>query len=273
MDTINSGGNETQPSERKVNANRANAAKSTGPKSREGKARSSRNAICHGFFSKAVVLPDESFASYEAMAEQIRSELRPRNVLEELLVTEIINLKWRMDRLLKVESTVFTRKGISVSGHDCGTGFAFVNDAQGLDAFSKLARYEGPLSRRFSKCIRDLCKLREGGWGKGDDRYYSERTDVANDQAYANRDGDKTTQIPGATTTAEQVGSSPHMDNSDAECSKCDSLGRPPEALKDDPVARSSSDQVASVQGTDGATAEPGSSQSPDDTLFYPSQS
>ncbi|HZQ53175.1 MAG TPA: hypothetical protein VFB14_13315, partial [Bryobacteraceae bacterium] len=43
-------------SEAKLAANRANAEKSTGPKSEEGKSRSSRNSFKHGLYSKQLVL-------------------------------------------------------------------------------------------------------------------------------------------------------------------------------------------------------------------------
>ena len=155
-----------QPSAKKIAANQANASKSTGPKTVSGKARASKNAIRHGFFSKVLILPGEDAAAFEAMAEQLWSELKPQNVLEELLVKEIIDTKWRLGRLLGVESAVFTRQAISMSGHDCGSGFAFINDAQGLDAFGKLSRYEETLSRRFFRCMRDLRKLRELNWEK-----------------------------------------------------------------------------------------------------------
>ena len=45
---------------RKIEANRANAEKSTGPKTAEGKAMSRMNAIKHGILSREVVLRGES---------------------------------------------------------------------------------------------------------------------------------------------------------------------------------------------------------------------
>ena len=42
-----------------IEANRRNAAHSTGPKTDEGKARSSQNAITHGFYAKAFVVRDD----------------------------------------------------------------------------------------------------------------------------------------------------------------------------------------------------------------------
>jgi hypothetical protein len=46
-------------SAKKLAANRANAKKSTGPRTPEGKRRSSKNAVTHGMFCNDTVLPGE----------------------------------------------------------------------------------------------------------------------------------------------------------------------------------------------------------------------
>src|SRR5687767_2004550 len=57
--------------ERKVEANRRNARLSTGPRTPEGKARSSGNARSHGLFSKVAVLPDEDPAEYAKLLSEL----------------------------------------------------------------------------------------------------------------------------------------------------------------------------------------------------------
>jgi hypothetical protein len=54
-------------SEQRRSVNRANALKSTGPVTLEGKNASSRNAIRHGLFSTRVVLIGEDAKAYDAM--------------------------------------------------------------------------------------------------------------------------------------------------------------------------------------------------------------
>ena len=53
--------------EKMLAANRANALKSTGPRSLAGKMRSSRNALSHGLTAKQPVLPGECSAEREGV--------------------------------------------------------------------------------------------------------------------------------------------------------------------------------------------------------------
>jgi hypothetical protein len=64
-------------SERKAKANRRNALKSTDPKSPEGKARSSRNAVTHILCSRKVLLPNEDPQRMRAQLAALRRDLKP----------------------------------------------------------------------------------------------------------------------------------------------------------------------------------------------------
>lgn len=95
---------------KQVAANRANAKKSTGPRTREGKAKSSLNALKHGLLAEAAVLPDEDAAAFSSFADALIAELRPEGALEELLAGQIVNLAWRLRRASLVETGVFVRE-------------------------------------------------------------------------------------------------------------------------------------------------------------------
>jgi len=101
--------------EAKLAANRANAEKSTGPKSDEGKARSSRNSFKHGLYSKQLVLPGEDPAALDALKADLRSEHQPANETEEILVNELAEQYWRLRRARRLEAELLSSDDIVLS--------------------------------------------------------------------------------------------------------------------------------------------------------------
>jgi hypothetical protein len=84
--------------EAQLAANRANAQKSTGPATPEGKARSSRNSFKHGLYSKQLVVGAEEAAELDALKAKLRAEHQPINETEEILVNELAEQFWRLRR-------------------------------------------------------------------------------------------------------------------------------------------------------------------------------
>src|SRR5437868_14831799 len=92
-------------SEKKLEANRRNAQKSTGPKTDDGKAKSSQNALTHGVFAiKCHILPGEDEAEYAAFHGEVLRDLQPRGIIQRELVDDIVQTRWRLRRLSKLES-------------------------------------------------------------------------------------------------------------------------------------------------------------------------
>src|SRR5437588_823079 len=83
----------------KPSANRANARKSTGPRTAEGKARASLNAISHGLFCKDLVLPGESQEVLKLLRRLWISSLNPQDIAEMWLVDRIVAANWKLRRL------------------------------------------------------------------------------------------------------------------------------------------------------------------------------
>jgi hypothetical protein len=94
-------------SDRKAEANRRNALKSTGPKTPEGKAAVRLNALKHGLLSEEILLPGEDEEALRELTESLRTELQPVGELEDLLVDRITSLLWRLRRLGQVEAGIF----------------------------------------------------------------------------------------------------------------------------------------------------------------------
>jgi hypothetical protein len=213
MDPIPINHEQKQPSAKQIAANRANSLKSTGPKTIPGKERSSMNAIKHGLCAKKMILAGESEAECNALIEQLWAGLKPRNTHEELLVKEIIHLTWRLDRFAKVEAEIFTRKGYSFTGIQCGSQFAFINDAQGLDAFGKLSRYEGPMARLLFKWLKELRELQKQGWATKADDGEQNGHDEQPGNPPASNSGPEHPDSPNPATTDPDPAAGPDLDS------------------------------------------------------------
>jgi hypothetical protein len=94
-------------SDRKAEANRQNARKSTGPKTPEGKAAVRLNALKHGLLSQEILLPGEDEEALRELGQNLKVELQPVGELENLLVDRIIASYWRLRRLGRVEAGIF----------------------------------------------------------------------------------------------------------------------------------------------------------------------
>jgi hypothetical protein len=89
---------------RQIEANRRNALKSTGPKTEDGKQRSRRNALRHGFTAETIIEPLESRDEYRAFEAAILTEYLPQTPVEQELVRRLASLFWRLRRATSIET-------------------------------------------------------------------------------------------------------------------------------------------------------------------------
>jgi hypothetical protein len=89
-------------------ANRRNAKKSTGPRTAEGKATSRLNALTWGLSAVNGIglLPGESTLEYDAFRKEHLAKFNPAGVVEEQLVTEVIDCNWGLRRAVKIEAGI-----------------------------------------------------------------------------------------------------------------------------------------------------------------------
>ena len=85
-------------SDAKILANRLNALKSTGPRTIEGKAAVSQNAVKHGLLAEQDVISSESQADFDQYRQQLLDELNPISPMESMLAERIVTLSWRLKR-------------------------------------------------------------------------------------------------------------------------------------------------------------------------------
>src|ERR1035437_6880867 len=90
-----------------ITANRANAQKSTGPRSVEGKSVSRFNALQHGLAAASIIIPGEDPADYDALADYYLQEFRPRSASESFHVATMLRADWQKRRLQSVEADLY----------------------------------------------------------------------------------------------------------------------------------------------------------------------
>ena len=140
----------------RAEASRKNGARSRGPVTPEGKARSARNALKHGLRAhKYVVLPDEDAAEFAALETALIDELAPQGVLQSILVGRIARAAWRLERADRIEAEVLEERRYG----GAGPGLALIRDGNGTKSFETLMRYRGSAMAELMRSLRMLKAL------------------------------------------------------------------------------------------------------------------
>jgi len=138
------------PSPAQIAANRANASKSTGPRSSMGKAVAASNALRHGLSAKRLVVGDERWQDFMQFHDEMRAALAPADAVEEQLVERIVLCAWRLRRVGPAEAGATTVQARHIDTWDKAARAAvgFTHAAARLDA---ITRYEAALERTFQR--------------------------------------------------------------------------------------------------------------------------
>lgn len=148
---------------------RRNGAKSQGPKTPEGKARSSQNAITHGLTADYNVLPTESLDDFEILLQSHIDRFHPADAVEMELVQTMAIARWRLRRIGTIECRMFeneierTRVHLAQLcehlGEENRLAMAFRNLANDDKALALLMRYESSLNRTYDRALKQLAAL------------------------------------------------------------------------------------------------------------------
>jgi hypothetical protein len=133
-------------SPRKLEANRENAQRSTGPASAEGKAISSRNNFRHGFTGVFCLLGGESREEFDQLVADLSEEHQPVTVTESILVNDMARHYWLHQRALRMQE-------------ECFSFDLTAPDTQ--KQFDLYLRYGLTHERAFARCVAALLKLRK----------------------------------------------------------------------------------------------------------------
>lgn len=158
----------------KLEANRCNAQRSTGPRTEAGKQRSALNALRHGFTGRLLVglrygpFADDS-ESLQAFVLAVLEELTPCGELERAEALNIAGLLVRRSRLVELEAMAlaYTTRAPTLPPAAPGEPPRILESdlmrsgAQALNAdlFDKLPRYESHLGRELDRAYARLTRL------------------------------------------------------------------------------------------------------------------
>ena len=150
----------------RTTANRANAQRSTGPRTAAGKQRSSLNALRHGLTGQTVVLPSEDLGAYERHTQAFHDEHQPKGATEIQLVQELADIAWRLNRISALEANLLTlgltetAPAINVEHPETQAALAMAATFRdNTRAFATLSMHGQRLSRQFQKTLATLRDL------------------------------------------------------------------------------------------------------------------
>jgi len=141
--------------------NRANSQHSTGPKTAEGKQRSSLNALRHGLTGQIVVMPTEDLQAYQLHLKSFTDECDPKGAIEAHLVQALADASWRLNRVAALETNLLA---LAV-GNDPDPVNGAMSIVAALESQSKalanLSMHSQRLSRQFERSVMQLRQLQE----------------------------------------------------------------------------------------------------------------
>jgi hypothetical protein len=141
---------------------------STGPKTAEGKRKSSLNALRHGLTGQIVVMPTEDLEAYQRHLESFAAEYDPKGATEAHLVQALADTSWRLNRVAALETNLLSLGVASASGPQIDAPEQ-IQDAMAIvavlesqsKALSNLSMHSQRLSRQFERTAAQLRELQK----------------------------------------------------------------------------------------------------------------
>jgi len=154
-------------------ASRANGARSRGPKTAGGKARSRRNALRHGLRATVLeVLPLAVGGPTEQLVAAVHAHLAPTDVIETELADGIAVALWRLRRARELETELMRADatgGPGAGGRGLASGemaplaAALMKRHHGVGAMALLLRYRNQALGELDRLLRLLEPRRPAG--------------------------------------------------------------------------------------------------------------
>jgi hypothetical protein len=117
-------------------ANTANAQFSTGPRTLEGKSRSSQNASKHGLTAREVVIAPGEQEIFDNLLAGLEADVKPQGALQQALFNELVASAWNLRRVRLLEADPLHQDN--------------------PDELDRLARHHTRIERSFHRCLKEL---------------------------------------------------------------------------------------------------------------------
>ncbi|MBI1895902.1 MAG: hypothetical protein HYS04_05100 [Acidobacteria bacterium] len=141
---------------------RLNGAKSRGPVTPEGKARSAMNALRHGLTAGTLLLPSEDHEHYETLRHQYYARFDPADEFEADLVDQILAHRWGMLRVDIAQRDLFAHEAAKLddAGADASAQLnaAFSNPYRDK-TLALYVRYRSHYCHAYDRTLRNLERL------------------------------------------------------------------------------------------------------------------
>ncbi len=159
------------PSQLKQETARANGAKSHGPKTPEGRAKSSQNALKHGLSALKFVLPTENRDEFYELRDAYFARFQPADPVELRLVEAMVLADYRLRRLITIETNLLSNEMVKHGPNpdplitdmddEDRLAWSFNHLANNHHSLALLARYQGQLDRAYTRAFKQLRELQK----------------------------------------------------------------------------------------------------------------
>jgi hypothetical protein len=141
-----------------ITANQANAQKSTGPRSVEGKSAARFNALKHGIDAASVVIPGEDPADYDSLAADYHRDFRPHSPSESFHVDTMLRADWQKRRLQRVEADL--SRTLLAESPGASLAAALLSESPAAKLLARVQRQIAAFERTWYRANTELRRAR-----------------------------------------------------------------------------------------------------------------
>jgi hypothetical protein len=130
-------------------ANAANAQHSSGPRTPEGKARSSHNASKHGLTAREIIIAPGEQEEFDDLLATYQVDVKPQGAIQQTLFNQLVTAAWNLRRIGRMEAELCAGSSYNdlLANHEL------------QNQLDRLARHHTRIERSFHRCLKELKAL------------------------------------------------------------------------------------------------------------------